>query len=448
MALRHRREEEAIADALKATRGAAREANRPTGTEVRQTADVADAALDLAETVADDVGPVISPAVPKAPVSLAEVSNVGGFTAAGPVAVVTVSWSAVTESVDDEPVTVSEYEVWLDGAPVQRVTGVQAVVSVPSTLDAEVRVGAITASGVHGDLSVALNVAGASPSVASRAPSKPTLVTGYGNVSARWDGTYAGGGTVGAMSVWIEASLDELAWTRQGAALTGAGSTLVRVGAVDDEVFVRAVAYDQLGRETGVSETASIVIEAIDGEDILADSIEGNRIKAGTISVDHVEPNFGDAVNISGNLIITGIQDRADGQDATIGQLEENITNVSDVADAASSQAVSAQATANIASGQALVATSLAQGASQGVADLQAVIVMDATGITIGDQSWNSQLRLRPTHLAFAVGGVESSRMEAGRLITAEAILGQARVAQHEWKTHSPGRTTVTPIAT
>ncbi|MCH9834060.1 hypothetical protein K0U83_00275, partial [bacterium] len=377
--------------------------------------------------------------VPKAPTGLTIISNVGAFTPAGPMATVTIGWDPVTESTDDDPITVSEYEVWDGDAPAYRIPASPGVVTVPSGLSTEVRVLARTPAGVAGDLSAPLAVTGAEPATASRAPTTPDLATGYGDVVARWDGLYTGGGA-GSHTVWTEARLDPGdPWVRQGVAMTGRGDQLVTLGQVGDTVYVRFVAYDQLGRETGVSTVADIVIA----------TIPGAAITAGSIQVDHLAPNVGDTINISGNVTIGGIMDRADGQDVALGQLGDQIDTVAGAAEDAASQAAAAQAQASVVAGQVLVAQATADDAAAGVSAYQDVILLGSDGITIREAvDGRSELRLRSGYLAFSVNGVEASRMEAGRFISGEAILGQARIAEHEIKRHSAGRTTFTPIST
>lgn len=375
--------------------------------------------------------------VPKPPTGLTATSNVGAFTPAGAVATVVLEWDPVTESTDDEPITVAEYEVWADDAPQARVPGPTAVLSVPSDLTRDVRVLAITSQGVRGDLSDVYEVTGAKPSTASRAPTAPDLATGYGDVVARWDGLYTGGGA-GSHTVWTEARLDPGdPWVRQGVAMTGRGDQLVTLGDPNDTVYVRFVAYDQLGRETGVSTVADIVIA----------TIPGAAITAGSIEVDRLGPNVGDTINISGNVTIGGIMDRADGQDVALGQLGDQIDTVAGAADDAASQAALAQAQAAVVAGQVLVAQATADNAAAGVSAYQDVILLGSDGITIREAvDGRSELRLRSGYLAFSVNGVEASRMEAGRFISGEAILGQARIGEHEIKRHSAQRTIITPI--
>lgn len=383
--------------------------------------------------------------VPKPVTGLEEVSNVGAFTVAGPVATVELGWDPVTESLDDEPVTVSEYEVWADGAPLTRVSGTQVQVQVPSDLTVEYRVRARTGQGIAGDPSAPLEVTGAAPGTPSRAPSKPILTTGYGSVSARWDGTYTGGGTAGAHTVWVEARINDVPWARQGAALDRSGSALVTIGTVGDTVDVRLVAYDQLDRETGISATVSIEVAAIDGADILANSIEGNRIKAGSIEVDQLSPNVGETLNIFANEAVQIIVGRQDEQDTATSHALDLAEQADDRAQAATDAAAAAGATAAVASGQALVAATQAQDTAARLTAHQSVFRVTPTGAEVASTDGANVLALTPSGVQIIQAGTPASTWDAGRLIVNETVMNRAQLANHIAE-KSGTRTIIRPI--
>lgn len=236
--------------------------------------------------------------VPKAPVNLAEDSNTGSFAANNAaIATINVSWDAVTESTDDDPITPVEYEVWINGAPFVR----SATNSIQFTAASEsvnlVRVRAKSIVNAWGDLSAepGLSVTAASPAVATRAPSDPTLTTAMGIVTVAWDGTYVSGGTSGAGSVFIEKE-DGVDWVVQGAALGSAGSFPIQ--SVNGEtVNIRLAAYDLLGRLTGRSGEVDIVTEGVDTGDITTGFEEWIAAQAGGahITVAETEPSGGAA---------------------------------------------------------------------------------------------------------------------------------------------------------
>lgn len=446
--VRHMREEDAIADAVRAIRRSERDGQRPTGTEKALTTAVAATALERVEEIetAREDEQALAALVPKAPIGLNIISNVGAFTVAGPIATVTVDWDPVEESTDDEPISVAEYGFWDGDAPLMRVPASSAVFTIPSGLSTEIRVLARTPAGVAGDLSAPLAVTGAAPSVADRDPSTPTLISGSSNVVARWDGTYTGGGTTGAHAVWVEASLDEIGWVRQGAALTGAGSTPVRLGGVDDTVYVRLAAYDQLGRLTGLSSTASIVVVGIDGDDIIAGTIEGNRLVAGSLEVDILAPNVGETLNIFANEAVQVIVGRQDSQDTAIAGAQQTADQAgADALDAATT-AGAAGAAAAVADGKALVAQTMAQSTQDQLTAHQAVFRVTPTGAEVASVDGSNVLALTPTGVQIIQGGTPASTWDAGRLIVNEAIVNRAQIGAHSFEKYSPQRTIIRPI--
>lgn len=224
---------------------------------------------------------VPSSIVPKAPVGVAVSSNTGVFLSDGrAVATVTVGWSAVTQSVDDTPVTVTEYEVTA-GDEVQRVTGLTASFTVPSGVAAGVRVRALTSLGVWGDPSTVLNVTGALPAVLTVVPSAPVLTPGMGGVAYRWDGLSSTGGVmpVGFNRIVVDTAASATGpWTTLGAS-GDSGSIAADVGT---EVFVRFRVLDTLGRAAGTSTVASAVAAGVALGDIpgLEADLDGIRFTA------------------------------------------------------------------------------------------------------------------------------------------------------------------------
>lgn len=365
--------------------------------------------------------------VPKPPGALSVASNVAAFTAAGPVATVAVTVPPVTESTDNEPIMIGEYELLVDGLPHSRFPASPARFTLPTGATAKVRVRAKSSLGVWGDLSDELTVTGAEPAETVRAPSAPTLATGYGDVVARWDGTYTGGGITGAHTVWVEARIAATldppapasAWARQGPALTGAGSALIRLGEVGDLLEVRIVAYDQLGRETGASGVVSIEIETIDGA----------VITAGTIRADQLVPNIGDDLNLAANGSIVLIAGRQDAQDAAIGEVDSRAEEALDRAEAAASEAGAARSQADLAAGAALVAQNLASDVNAALNLHKTVFIVDEYGAIIAAVDRTNELRMRSTYIAMAQNGVEVTRWEGNRMIVNEAVLNRARIA-------------------
>lgn len=353
---------------------------------------------------------------PKAPDNLVVLSNEGHFTPAGIIATVKLKWDAVTESTDDQPITVSEYELIVDGSPMTRTEGTSITVLLESGSTAEYQVRARTNYGFWGDPSPALSVTGASPEEEVIIPTAPLLVTGYGNVSARWDGEFVSGGET-ALGVWIEAGIvqeegeEPPVWIRQGAMLTGEGSVPVLLGSIGETVTVRAVAYDKLNRLSGVSSPAAIVINGIDGDDIQAGTIEGNRIKAGTISVDQLVPNIGDTLNLSANGSIVLMVDRQN-------TLENTLEHT----------------------------TQMSEETAEGLAKQQAVFVVTEFGAEVRSRDASNILSMRPSGVSIIQGGVAVSSWDGSRFNTNELITTRAQIGNHVFE-KSGNRTVVRPLA-
>lgn len=368
--------------------------------------------------------------VPKAPEVVTVTSNVGAWTPAGPVATVTLAIPAVTESTDNEPIDIAEYELWDSSGPLVRVPSTSATVKLSSGVNAHYRARARSTPGVWGDLSTASTaVTGATPDTAIRAPSTPILATGYGDVVARWDGTYTGGGTSGAHTVWAEAQIaaktDPIVpatpWERQGPALMGNGTTLIQLGEVGDTINVRLVAYDQMGRETGVSAVASIVVETIDGA----------SLTLGSIKVDHLAPNVGDTLNLSANAAIVLMVEQQTEISSTINEVQSAVDSVADAAEEAAQVAAAAQAAAEIADGKALVAQVTATQAVDGLAAQQAVFVVTATGAEVRSKDASNIVQILPTGVAIVQGGVAVSTWDGARFISNEIITNRAQLGNH-----------------
>lgn len=212
--------------------------------------------------------------VPKPVVGLAVASNTAAFVSDGrSLATVAFSWSAVTQSTDNTPVEVAEYEFSV-GAETQRVTGLTASVQVPSLKGVTARVRALSAQGVWGDYSAPLTVTGASPAVNLPAPSL-TIDGGMGGVLVGWNGLLGGSAVPAgfARTVLEVATAAAGPWKVEAVPWTSAGSQSV-AAPVGETRWVRARAFDTLGRpgtySAVVSATALGVpiseIPGLDGE--------------------------------------------------------------------------------------------------------------------------------------------------------------------------------------
>lgn len=374
--------------------------------------------------------------VPAAPQNLHIESNVGSFTSAGPVASVLLGWDAVTVSTDGAPVAIAEYEIWTEG-PLLRVPAASARVTIPSGLLEHYRVRACTTHGVWGDLSAPLGVTGANPSAGEFAPTTPALKTGYGDVIARWAGTYTAPAP-GAHTVWIEARTGTGAWQRQGMVLTAAGEALVTIGDVGDTVDVRAVSYDQLGRQTSASEVASIEVA----------SIPGASITAGSILVDRLAPNVGETLNIGGNAVAINLNSRVDDALVDIEHVQQDADAAQSSADAAGAAANAAnQAVETLAAGRVLTAENALAVLSGKIDTYENSFLFLPDGLHIREStSAKAEMVLTSAGARLNADGVTVSEWNQGQMIVPQIVAKSGQIANHIIDSSVAGHTTFRAI--
>ena len=382
---------------------------------------------------------------PKAPTSLVVNSNVGSWTVAGPVANVAIGWATVTQTTSDEPVVISEYEVRSGNASVLTTATNSATISIPSGVSSEIRVRARSNSGAWGDLSETFTVTGSTPSVVSLVPSDPILKTGFGSVIAEWDGTFVSGSLSAAMGVqaYYQNSVGD--WVPFGVVMRERGSAAI-AGAVGESINVRFDAIDKAGRTSGSSGVVLVVVAEIDGDDIIAGTILGNKIVAGSIEVDQLSPNVGDQLNISANGSVQIIVGRQDEQDVAIEDISNTANQAEADAQAAAIAAANAKSQADVAAGQALVAQQQAQDVGDRFTAHQAVFRVTEFGAEVASRDGSNVLAMTPTGVQIIQGGTAASTWDAGRFIVNEAIVSRAQIGNHLIEKSGTTRTIFRPI--
>lgn len=447
--------------------------------------------------------------VPKAPTNLATVSNTGSFAANNAaIATINVSWDAVTQSTDDETIEVPEYEVWINGAPYVRTVTNSIQFTAPSGSVNIIRVRARSIVNAWGDLSAdpGLSITAASPAVATRAPSNPTLTTALGIVTVAWDGTYVSGGTTGAGSVFIEKQ-DGSSWIVQGAAFDSAGSFPIQ-STNGVTVNVRLAAYDLLGRLTGRSGEVSIVTEGVDTGDITTafedwilaqaggakitvsateptggvlgdlwfkssvdDTIENIYIHNGTSFVLHTliadsilvansvtaktlnaSEIFADAAvlnSLKAGSISVGIL-TADtimsNQDITF--IAGQASTANSTANTALESATTANSAANTAASAASTAQSTASDAASAIQTQQTRFVVTSTGARIQSSDATQSVNIEPTGISIVQNGVTVSNWTGAKFsVDNMTVTQKAEIGGHVMEKFSTGRTTFKPLA-
>ncbi|MFF7293232.1 hypothetical protein ACFY9N_11945 [Microbacterium sp. NPDC008134] len=401
---------------------------------------------DLSPEIA--VVPAVPGSVVPRPVAGVEVvSNIGVFQADGTaLANVTIGWEPVEFSVDDQLVTIAEYEVHV-GLTAFRAVGTSASFSLPTAETAAVTVRARSSLGFWGDPSEPLDVTGAAPTATVAAPTPPVLLTGLGQVAARWDGALITGPLpAGFGFVYMETAADEDGpWAPIGTPLSGAGGANIK-GVVGDTVWVRLRSSDTLGRSGGTSTPASILVEGVTGPDIEANAITANHIEAGSIGVNHVTPSFGNDLNLSANESVTIVVGRQDAQAAQIADLGEGVDAAQSTAAAAANAAGDAQATADGAAETAADAAATASDVGQRLDQHQTYYRFGVDGLAIGDPGSTSELRLKPERIEMTQNSVVVSYWEGGVFVADEARLNSAQIGNHQFMAYGPGRTIVRPL--
>ncbi|MFD5864351.1 hypothetical protein ACFWGP_05330 [Agromyces sp. NPDC127015] len=265
------------------------------------------------------------PPEPKPPTGLAIAENVGYFEARGRSrSRVRIVWDAVTEGVDDQPITLGGYDVWVavnGGVPFQALAtkGLEAtfdldpLVPVEFTVRAQAAVG-LLAIGLWSQPSAALPVVPAQVVSAPEAPSDPVITTALGIAVAVWDGLVGGHAPVPGFA-YVQAEFAREGtedWAQFGPQLSQAGSVTLTGEQVGSTVRIRFRSVDTLGALSDPSLEASVVIGGVTGPDIEAGTITGNHIEVGTIGVTHLEPSVGASIDLTVNdsfVIIAGAVD-------------------------------------------------------------------------------------------------------------------------------------------
>lgn len=382
---------------------------------------------------------------PKAPVGAKVTSNVATWTTAGPQANVKVTWTPVTQTTTNEPVTILNYEVWKDGAILAVTEEAEVEFILASNVSADIRIRAKSISGAVGDLSTVLAVVGASPTPVTVIPEAPILKSGYGVLVAEWDGTFVSGAANAILGVQPSYKDDTGTWIPFGPVLTRRGSATYPTK-VGDIVTIRFESIDKAGRGSGFSAESTIEIAGIDGADIIANTIQGNKIVAGSIEVEQISPSVGGQLNIFANEAVQIIVGRQDDADISLEDLSERTDKTELDAQEALVNAGDAKAQADVASGQALVAQQQAQDVGDRFTAHQAVFRVTEFGAEVASRDGSNVLALTPQGMQIIQGGTAASTWDAGRLIVNEAIVVRAQIGNHIIEKSGNARSIFRPI--
>ncbi len=408
--------------------------------------------------------------VPKAPTGLTVASNTGEFRDDGTaVSTVNVTWSPVTLSVDEIPVTVTEYEVSA-GLETLRATGASVSFTIPTGAMAAVTARARTSLGVWSDpSSPPLEVTGAAPVQVSTAPNPPTLTTGAGGVFIHTDALLTTGAPpAGYQGIFAEYRIGTTGeFSRVAGALArGAGQVGQVRAAIGDVVQARLRWVDALGRVSNGSDLRQITVKGIEIPDfdpemdiaeliqangILADQIQmdqgfankfwANEGNFGQISVDMVAPNFGDSLNLEANGTINLIAGQVDGNANALAEQEQAL-NAQAVELAAAQAAAQAASQGAADAGIAAAAAQAAALAAQEVADTLALaLVVSETDVRVTRPGGAMAVHISDQDLSIRRNGVaktwwDEQQMIVPKLKATQVVVGETVI------TEGAGRTT------
>lgn len=330
-----------------------------------------------------------------------------------------VEWNAVTVGDNGAPITVTLYEVWArpnDGATPAQVVGSTSGLELTATDPAFaigdewlVKVRAQSANAVWSDFSSEDSVIFTDPGETLDPPATPILTSSNGVVMVATTGLFATTPPTEAPDWFREFRIERA---------TAAGGPYVPAGvlnrdvdvrmfsdmAIGDTWWFRLVGVDILGRDSTASTVASITVVGIDGDDLIVNSLSGNRITAGTITVDRVQAGFGNSLEIGGNLTIISAQ--------------------ADIA------AVSADVS-TVASDLATVDSDLAT--------MQTYYSFGASGAIISSPGSEYSQRIASNRTEMRQGTQVMSYWEAGQMFVPRLVADKVQLGNHSWEKATSG---------
>lgn len=357
---------------------------------------------------------------PKPPTGLSVTANEGYWGDGNvPHARLDVTWAAVTQGVDDGPINIAGYRVWVaygDGEWSQLASTTAPAVSLdqlaPGTV-VHIKVAAVsTATGIS-DESGVLTVTAATPIVTPTAPTSPNLVSRLGLAVAIWDGQLVGGAPTPSLSHVIAEWSDSQTgtFTAFGAPLTGQGSVSLSGRSVGSTVWVRFVAVSRDDVRSVPSTVESVVIVGVTGPDIEAGSVRAVHIEAGAITANELSPSVGTDLDISANGTVTIIAGAA--QDAT-------------------AAADSAQAAADAALGAA-------DAANEGLASMQTYYAFGADGAVISKPGSPFAVAVRNDRIEMLESGGVVSYWNSGQMVVKQLVGERVILGNHQIEKSTTG---------
>jgi hypothetical protein len=351
--------------------------------------------------------------VPAVPAGLEVESNIGVFRPDGSTrSTVTIGWDAVTSSIEGEPVTITSYQLW-DGTETEpgivagSSAGTRATLSWPGGLVRWLRVRAQSDAGNWSDFSDPVQFTTAQPAADMGIPTAPTLETGVGIVSGKWNGQLTTGApAAGFQHVLVEANLGS-GWTRLAMPVPRGGGSFNIRATNGTLVLVRLVPVDTLGRVGTASDVAEIVSVGTGADDIIV----------GSIQVNHLSPAVGESLDLASNGTVNIIISQQAQQAQELAQAGSQISTAQDAADAAAAAATTAQAGVDNVQSQVETVQGDLSAAQEQIAGLSTWFRFDIEGAHVGQTGSPFQTHIKPDRFEITEQGVPRAWLEAGRLV-------------------------------
>lgn len=251
-----------------------------------------------------------------------------------------VSWTAVTQATDNSAIDILVYEVWgklASDTEYKLIGSTQdtsiSIDSMPLDSTWSVKVLAIAMNNITGAFSSVVTHTTLSPTFALDEPSAPNLVSRNGIVEVSWDGLLA---TVPASTPpeWFMQANIEMSDTETGdyglvgTLLLGQERRVISRLGVGSTWWFRLRAVDKLGRSSDPSLPSQVTVEGINGADLIADTIEGNSLKVGTIEARHFVAGIGQDIDISSNSSVNIIASRIDTVQSDVDGVADVVTEM------------------------------------------------------------------------------------------------------------------------
>ncbi|WNO27803.1 minor tail protein [Microbacterium phage Huwbert] len=288
---------------------------------------------------------------PKAPTDLV-VTSEGAWSPNGvtPIGIVKLDWTAVTQDINNAAMTPNWYNVegqlfepFVDG---EGNTSYEALVGPEdfgrvtesemslqpfepgSVWKFRVRAGD---DGAWSDWTPDVQHIPEGPSTPMPPPNSPVVTSHRGTMSVAWDGMMGDFQPPPQFRyVYAEVSAAESGpWNRVSTVLFRNGGTIpIPQFSVGTALWVHLIAVDGVGIESQPSNPVQHTITGISGPDIEANSVDANRLIAGSVKTNHLSPEVGSQLNIEGNVQIIATKNQINGVAGELDATNDNLAEM------------------------------------------------------------------------------------------------------------------------